>query len=157
MLHSTYMYLKLHLLGTDLILRHGMGRFWGTLTLTSSKTIWPQYLPMGGLLLLLHCGCEVRYHLSEDPKTLKVFPVPLHDSKGETLHYDSLSISPDGKVLAATHDLMLQWLYAETGKVLDTADKAHDGTITGIAWAPKKIPMGPDRGMCFKWQSCHMD
>ncbi|XP_026377991.1 transducin beta-like protein 2 [Papaver somniferum] len=90
---------------------------------------------------------EVRYHLSEDPKTLKVFPVPLHDSKGETLHYDSLSISPDGKVLAATHDLMLQWLYAETGKVLDTADKAHDGTITGIAWAPKKIPMGPDRGM----------
>ncbi|KAI3957120.1 hypothetical protein MKW92_048970 [Papaver armeniacum] len=90
---------------------------------------------------------NVRYHLSEDPKTLKVFPIPLHDSKGETLHYDRLSISPDGKVLAATHDSLLQWLSVETGKVLDTADMAHDGNITGIAWAPKKIPMGPDRGM----------
>lgn len=65
--------------------------------------------------------------MDEDPKTLKVFPIPLHDAKGTTLHYDRLSISPDGKILATTHGSMLQWLCAETGQVLDTADKAHDG------------------------------
>ncbi|RVW41187.1 Transducin beta-like protein 2 [Vitis vinifera] len=70
---------------------------------------------------------NVRYHLDEDPKTLKVFPIPLHDSSGSTLLYDRLSISPDGKILAATHGSTLQWLCTETGKVLDTADKAHDG------------------------------
>ncbi|XP_010277354.1 PREDICTED: transducin beta-like protein 2 isoform X2 [Nelumbo nucifera] len=84
---------------------------------------------------------NVRYHLDEDPKTLKVFPIPLHDSKGSTLHYDRMSISPDGKILAATHGSTVQWLCAETGKVLDTADSAHDGDITGIAWAPKSIIM----------------
>ncbi|GFY90342.1 transducin/WD40 repeat-like superfamily protein [Actinidia rufa] len=67
---------------------------------------------------------NVRYHLDEDPKTLKVFPIPLHDSSGTTLHYDRLIISPDGKILAATHGSTLQWLSAETGQVLDTADRA---------------------------------
>ncbi|KAJ1414890.1 WD40/YVTN repeat-like-containing domain superfamily [Sesbania bispinosa] len=85
---------------------------------------------------------NVRYHLDEDPKTLKVFPIPLHDSTGTTLHYDHLSISPDGKILATTHGSTLQWLSVETGKVLDTAEKAHDGDITCISWAPKTIPMG---------------
>lgn len=70
---------------------------------------------------------EVRYHLDEDPKTLKVFPIPLHDANGTSLHYDRLSLSPDGKILAATHGSTLQWLCAETGQVLDTAEKAHDG------------------------------
>ncbi|KAL4322319.1 hypothetical protein AHAS_Ahas14G0198600 [Arachis hypogaea] len=88
---------------------------------------------------------NVRYHLSEDPKTLKVFPIPLHDSAGTTLHYDRLSISPDGKILAATHGSTLQWLCVETGKVLDTADKAHDGDITCMSWAPKSIPMGKEQ------------
>lgn len=68
--------------------------------------------------------------MDEDPKTLKVFPIPLHDSTGTTLHYDRLSISPDGKFLAATHGSTLQWLSVETGKVLDTAEKAHDGMYT---------------------------
>ncbi|KAG2729629.1 hypothetical protein I3760_01G259700 [Carya illinoinensis] len=85
---------------------------------------------------------NVRYHLDEDPKTLKVFPIPLHDSSGATLHYDRLCISPDGRILAATHGSTLQWLCVETGKVLDTADKAHEGDITCILWAPKTIPMG---------------
>nr|UUJ75336.1 WD40 transcription factor [Juglans regia] len=85
---------------------------------------------------------NVRYHLDEDPKTLKVFPIPLHDSSGATLHYDHLCISPDGRILAATHGSTLQWLCVETGKVLDTADKAHEGDITCILWAPKIIPMG---------------
>ncbi|KVH89179.1 WD40 repeat-containing protein [Cynara cardunculus var. scolymus] len=88
---------------------------------------------------------NVRYHLDEDPKTLKVLPIPLHDSKGTTLQYDRLSISPDGKILAATHGSILQWLSAETGEVLETADKAHDGDITDIAWAPKPIPVGDKR------------
>lgn len=70
---------------------------------------------------------EVRYHLDEDPKTLKVLPIPLHDESGTTLHYDLLSLSPDGKILAATHGSTLQWLCAETGQVLDIAEKAHDG------------------------------
>lgn len=69
----------------------------------------------------------MRYHLDEDPKTLKVFPIPLHDSNGATLHYDRLNISPDGKILATTHGSTLQWLCVETGKVLDTAERAHDG------------------------------
>ncbi|KAK7394900.1 hypothetical protein VNO78_15441 [Psophocarpus tetragonolobus] len=85
---------------------------------------------------------NVRYHLDEDPKTLKVFPIPLHDPSGTTLHYDRMSISPDGKILAATHGSTLQWLCVETGKVLDTAEKAHDSDISCISWAPKTIPMG---------------
>ncbi|OIV89767.1 hypothetical protein TanjilG_02899 [Lupinus angustifolius] len=88
---------------------------------------------------------NVRYHLDEDPKTLKVFPIPLHDSAGTTLHYDRLSISPDAKMLAATHGSTLQWLCVETGKVLDTAEKAHDDDIACISWAPKAIPSGNEQ------------
>jgi WD40 repeat protein len=88
---------------------------------------------------------NVRYHLDEDPKTLKVFPIPLSDSKGNTLHYDHLSLSPDGKILAASHGSTLQWLSTDTGKVLDNADKAHDGDITCMAWGPKKIPSGNEQ------------
>lgn len=58
---------------------------------------------------------------------MKVFPIPLHDSNGTTMQYDRLSISPDGKILAVTNGLTLQWLSAETGQALDTADRAHDG------------------------------
>ncbi|KAF2298210.1 hypothetical protein GH714_018621 [Hevea brasiliensis] len=90
---------------------------------------------------------NVRYHLDEDPKTVKVFPIPLHDSSGATLHYDRLSLSPDGKILAATHGSTLQWLCVDTGNVLDTADKAHDGQITWIAWSPKTIPMGTGQAL----------
>ena len=67
--------------------------------------------------------------MDEDPKALKVFPIPLHDSNGATLHYDRLSLSPDGRILAATHGSTLQWLSVETGKDLDTAEKAHDGML----------------------------
>lgn len=66
--------------------------------------------------------------MDEDPKTLKVFPIPL-DLGGATVQYDRLSLSPDGKILAATHGTTLQWLCVETGKLLDTADKAHEGTL----------------------------
>lgn len=83
---------------------------------------------------------NVRYHMDEDPKLVRGFPIPFHDSNGATLHYDHLSLSPDGKILAATHGSTLQWLCAETGKVLDTAEKAHDGDITWITWAPKTLP-----------------
>ncbi|KAE8685092.1 ATP-dependent DNA helicase 2 subunit KU80-like [Hibiscus syriacus] len=65
---------------------------------------------------------NVRYHLDEDPKTLKVFQIPLHDSSGSALHYDRLSLSPDGKILATTH-----------------------GDITWITWSPKPIPLGNER------------
>lgn len=82
---------------------------------------------MFNLTFSLICSLKVRYHLDEDPKTLKAFPIPLHNSNGATLHYDRLSISPDGRILAATHGSTLQWISVETGKVLDTAEKAHDG------------------------------
>ncbi|MQL99102.1 hypothetical protein Taro_031814 [Colocasia esculenta] len=85
---------------------------------------------------------NVRYHLDEDPKTLKVFQIPLHDAGGSALHYGRMSLSPDGKILAATHGSTLQWLCAETGKVLDTADNSHEGEITGIAWSPQMIAVG---------------
>ncbi|THG21397.1 hypothetical protein TEA_008493 [Camellia sinensis var. sinensis] len=96
---------------------------------------------------------NVRYHLDEDPKTLKVFPIPLHDSSGTTLHYDHLSISPDGRMLAATHGSTLQWLSAETGQVLDTADRVHDGDITGIAWSPRAISMGDKQALVLATSS----
>lgn len=85
---------------------------------------------------------NVRYHLDEDPKTLKVFPIPLHDAKGTPLHYDRICLSPDEKVLASTHGSTLQWLHAETGEVLDMAEKAHDGLITDMAWSPRTILAG---------------
>ncbi|THU54884.1 hypothetical protein C4D60_Mb11t00760 [Musa balbisiana] len=85
---------------------------------------------------------NVRYHLDEDPKTLKVLPIPLHDSKGAVSNYNHISISPDGKILATISGSTLQWLCAGTGSVLDTADKAHEGDITGIAWAPQSVPVG---------------
>lgn len=75
---------------------------------------------------LIICFFKVRYHMDEDPKTLKVFPIPLSGS-----HYDRLSLSPDGKILAATLGSTLQWLCVETGKVLDTADKVHEGMLEG--------------------------
>ncbi|KAL5792573.1 hypothetical protein ACOSP7_001167 [Xanthoceras sorbifolium] len=86
---------------------------------------------------------NVRYHLSEDPKTLKVVPIPLRADVA--LHYDHLCLSPDGRILAASHGSTLQWLNLETGELLDTADKAHDGEITSLAWAPKTIPMGNEQ------------
>ncbi|KAH9328228.1 hypothetical protein KI387_000336, partial [Taxus chinensis] len=82
---------------------------------------------------------NVRYHLDEDPKCLKVFPIPLHNEKGSFMHYDRLSLSPDDKIIAASHGSVLQWLSFETGEVLDTADKAHDADITCMAWAPQQI------------------
>ncbi|CAA6656239.1 unnamed protein product [Spirodela intermedia] len=85
---------------------------------------------------------NVRYHLDEDPKTLKVFPITLCDAKGSVLHYDRISLSPDGRILVATHGSTLQWLCAETGKVLDTAASSHEGEITGLAWSPQMIPLG---------------
>lgn len=90
---------------------------------------------------------NVRYHLDEDPKTLKVFPIPLKDVKGSTLHYDRMSLSPDGKILATTCGSILQWLCIETGKILDTAEKSHEGDIGGIAWSPQSIPMGSKKVM----------
>uniref|UniRef100_A0A0D9W1M2 Uncharacterized protein n=1 Tax=Leersia perrieri TaxID=77586 RepID=A0A0D9W1M2_9ORYZ len=85
---------------------------------------------------------NVRYHLDEDPKTLRVLAIPLHDSKGSACQYDHMTLSPDGKVLATTSGSTLQWLCVETGAVLDAAEKAHEGDITGIAWAPRTIPNG---------------
>ncbi|XP_028081016.1 uncharacterized protein LOC114282519 [Camellia sinensis] len=105
------------------------------------------------VVILFICSFEVRYHLDEDPKTLKVFPIPLHDSSGTTLHYDHLSISPDGRMLAATHGSTLQWLSAETGQVLDTADRVHDGDITGIAWSPRAISMGDKQALVLATSS----
>ncbi|KAF7153773.1 hypothetical protein RHSIM_Rhsim01G0147300 [Rhododendron simsii] len=90
---------------------------------------------------------NVRYHQDEDPKTLKVFAIPLHDSNGTTMQYDCLSISPNGRILAVTNGSTLQWLSAETGQALDTADRAHDGDITDIAWAPRTISNGDKQAL----------
>lgn len=57
-----------------------------------------------------------------------MFPIPLRDAKGTPLHYDHMCLSPDGKILAATHGSTLQWLSTESGQVIDSAEKAHDGT-----------------------------
>ncbi|XWS77205.1 hypothetical protein CRYUN_Cryun01aG0241600 [Craigia yunnanensis] len=88
------------------------------------------------------CFFEVRYHLDEDPKTLKVFPIPLHDSSDSTLHYDRLSLSPDGKILATTHGSALLWVCMETGKVLDTAEKARDGDVLEVDTSENQLAWG---------------
>jgi len=54
-------------------------------------------------------------------------PIPLHDSKGSVCQYDHMNVSPDGKILVVTSASTLQWLCVETGAVLDTAEKAHEG------------------------------
>lgn len=85
---------------------------------------------------------EVRYQLDEDPKTLKVFPIPLCDSGGNPLHYDRLSLCPEGKILATSHGSTLQWLCAETGNVLDTAEKAHEGDrLSNLSEKPQKLKL----------------
>ncbi|KAG6551374.1 hypothetical protein Mapa_007020 [Marchantia paleacea] len=83
---------------------------------------------------------NVRYHLDEDPKCLKTFPIPSMDAKGKPLFVDRLAVSPDGKVLALTHATLLQWLSTETGEVLDSAEHAHDGEITSLVWSPQPVP-----------------
>ncbi|WVZ65506.1 hypothetical protein U9M48_014858 [Paspalum notatum var. saurae] len=44
-----------------------------------------------------------------------------------------------------------KWLFVETGAVLDTAEKAHEGDIDGIAWPPWTIPNAINRGFSM----CH--
>ncbi|KAI5059344.1 hypothetical protein GOP47_0025663 [Adiantum capillus-veneris] len=83
---------------------------------------------------------NVRYHLDEDPKCLKVLTIPLQNSKGVALHYDRLAVSPDNKTLAVTHGSILQWLDLDSGEVNESIDNAHDGFITGIAWSPQPLP-----------------
>lgn len=87
---------------------------------------------------------NVRYHLDEDPKCLKVFPIPLRDSNGVAVHYNRLAVSPDSKILAVTHGSTLQWLTLDSGEVIESADHAHDGSITGLAWSPE--PLGTEKG-----------
>lgn len=88
---------------------------------------------------------NVRYHLDEDPKCLHTFQIPelpgtvvTKKVKGPP-HYDQIAISPNNSILAASWGHSLQWLSAETGEVLDTAENAHEGTITSMVWAPKPL------------------
>ncbi|CAM6097560.1 unnamed protein product [Calypogeia fissa] len=83
---------------------------------------------------------NVRYQMDEDPKCLKVFPIPLVDAKGGVILYERLAVSPDGKILAASHGHLLQWLSTDTGAVLDTAEHAHDGEILSLVWSPQPVP-----------------
>ncbi|OMP00592.1 hypothetical protein COLO4_12543 [Corchorus olitorius] len=123
--------------GTDIILWHGKtGKVLGHVDTNQLKNNMATVSPNGRFLAAAAFTADV-----------KVFPIPLHDSNGSALHYDRLSLSPDGKILATTHGSTLQWLCMDTGKVLDTAEKAHDGDITGIAWSPKTIPLGNEQVM----------
>ncbi|KAF5203647.1 hypothetical protein FRX31_006766 [Thalictrum thalictroides] len=60
---------------------------------------------------------------------LEVLWIPLHDSVGfpTSMHYDRLTISPDGRISAWYNTVTVVSL--ETGKVLDTAEKAHKGML----------------------------
>lgn len=90
---------------------------------------------------------NVRYHLDEDPKCLKVFTIPLKDSKGVAVHYDRLAVSSDNKTLAVTHGSTLQWLSLDSGEVLESVEHAHDGSITGLAWSPEHLPTEKGRSV----------
>ncbi|KAI3861372.1 hypothetical protein MKW98_000324 [Papaver atlanticum] len=74
-------------------------------------------------------------------------PITLNDLKGDMLHYEHIDISPDGKIFAATHGPILQWICAETVKVLETHYEAHDEKIKAVAWAPKELRVGRDHKM----------
>lgn len=43
-----------------------------------------------------------------------------------------MTLSLDDWVITVAFNFMLQWLSFETGEILDTADKAHDGDITDM-------------------------
>ncbi|RZC57843.1 hypothetical protein C5167_005148 [Papaver somniferum] len=60
---------------------------------------------------------NVRHDFYQDPQILK-----------------HIYISPDGNILAATHGPILQWICAETGKVLETHYEAHDVCIIFISF-----------------------
>ncbi|KAJ7541617.1 hypothetical protein O6H91_10G067400 [Diphasiastrum complanatum] len=82
---------------------------------------------------------NVRYHLDEDPKCLKVFPIQGVNGKKEAGHLDRISVSPDNKILAATQGSTLLWLNTETGEIMDIAPNAHDEDILCLAWAPQSV------------------
>ncbi|PPR95853.1 hypothetical protein GOBAR_AA24808 [Gossypium barbadense] len=114
--------------GTDITLWHGRtGKVLGHVDTNQLKNNMATISPNGRFL------------------AAAAFTADVKDSSGSTLHYDRLSLSPEGKILATTHGSTLQWLCMETGKVLDTAEKAHDGDITWISWSPKTIPLGNEQ------------
>eukprot|EP00850_Spirogloea_muscicola_P013158 SM000088S23699 [mRNA] locus=s88:184722:188091:- [translate_table: standard] len=84
----------------------------------------------------------VRYHLDEDPKVLKSFPIPLPPAKNGPPHLDRIAVSPDGLYLAATLSANLYWVSLDTGQLLDKCEIAHDGIITCIAWSQKPLTAG---------------
>eukprot|EP00850_Spirogloea_muscicola_P015807 SM000124S25939 [mRNA] locus=s124:249496:259561:+ [translate_table: standard] len=82
---------------------------------------------------------NVRYHLDEDPKVLKSFPIPLPPAKNGSPHLDRIAVSPDGLYLAATLSTNLYWISIDTGQLLDKCEIAHDGLITCLAWSQKPL------------------
>lgn len=63
------------------------------------------------------------------PSTSKIFKLPVQDSNAKK-YYDQISVSPDGKFLAAIRGSTLQWICVKTGNVLETAHIAHYGIAT---------------------------
>mmetsp|Transcript_5000 Transcript_5000/g.10801 ORF Transcript_5000/g.10801 Transcript_5000/m.10801 type:complete len:454 (+) Transcript_5000:147-1508(+) len=79
---------------------------------------------------------DVRYHLSEDPKTLLVIAMPLAPGKC----YQRLAFGPTG-VIAASNEGHVHLISSTTGDLLDSID-AHESTITEMSWCPSllKVP-----------------
>lgn len=76
---------------------------------------------------------DVRYAMSEDPKTLLTIAMPL--SSGRC--YQRLALSSTG-VIAASSEGIVHLISSSTGDLLDSID-AHEGSICELHWSPVPI------------------
>ncbi|KAL6750671.1 WD40-repeat-containing domain protein [Haematococcus lacustris] len=76
---------------------------------------------------------DVRYTLSEDPKTLLVIAQPLAQNRC----YQHLAFGPNN-LIAASWEGTVHLLDAGTGELLESID-AHDAAVTSMAWCPRLV------------------
>ncbi|CAI7750580.1 unnamed protein product [Closterium sp. NIES-53] len=110
---------------------------------------------------------DVRYHLDEDPKCRRTFPIlPLPSTTtpeaiaaanaaaaasagkkgkkptGPVLPLlDRIAVSPDGRLLAVAVGAALLWYELEGGSIVTADEQAHTDVITWMAWSPKPVPI----------------
>ncbi|GMH39007.1 hypothetical protein BSKO_06905 [Bryopsis sp. KO-2023] len=77
---------------------------------------------------------DVWYRKQEDPKCLRT--IPLNLPKGKCYH--RLSFGPEN-ILAAAFESDIYFIDIYYGTVIHSIEKAHDGKISTLCWAPKKV------------------
>lgn len=88
--------------------------------------------------------------MQEDPKAVKVIPMPL--PKGQVYH--KLAFSPDS-VLAAAFGRNIHFWDVGTGNLIGEIIDAHSGDITCMQWSPQEavLATGAADGHVMLWRS----